>query len=108
MIPHTRYMEDIFRVKMPKSREWLNDCFLYRVKRKVRNDSTILLEKQMYDVPMEYIRCCVEIRYIPGDTDSVFIYEKDKRISIRLTDKVENSKTKRNNQYSLTYGGNSI
>jgi len=108
MIPHTRYMEDIFRVKMPKSREWLNDCFLYRVKRKVRNDSTILLEKQMYDVPMEYIRCCVEIRYIPGDTDSVFIYEKDKRISIRLTDKVENSKTKRNKQYSLTYGGNNI
>ena len=108
MVPHTRYMEDIFRVKMPKSREWLNDCFLYRVKRKVRNDSTILLEKQMYDVPMEYIRCCVEIRYIPGDTDSVFIYEKDKRISIRLTDKVENSKTKRNNQYSLTYGGNNI
>lgn len=106
MIPHTRYMEDIFRVKMPKSRDWLNDCFLYRVKRKVRNDSTILLDNKLFDVPMEYIRCNVEIRYVPGDTDSVFIYESDRRIPIRLTNKVENSKTKRKNHYSLIYGGN--
>lgn len=108
MIPHVRYMEDIFRIRMPKSREWLNDCFLYRVKRKVRNDSTITLEKRLYDVPMEYIRCSVEVRYIPGDTDSAFIWEEDKRIPIRLTNKIENSKTKRKNRYSLAYGGDSI
>lgn len=105
MIPHNRYMEDIFHVKMPLNRDWLNDCFLYRVKRKVRNDATILLDKQCYDVPMEYIRCSVEIRYIPGDKDSVFIWDNKKRIPIRLTDKVENSKIKRCNPYSLTYGG---
>lgn len=108
MVPHTRYIEDLFQVRMPKSREWLNDCFLYRVKRKVRNDSTILLDKLLFDVPMEYIRSYVEIRYEPGDTNSAFIYEDGKRIPIRLTDKVENSKTKRNNTYALTYGGNNI
>lgn len=108
MVPHNRYMEDIFQVKMPLNREWLNDCFLYRVKRKVRNDATILLEKQYYDVPMEYIRCNIEIRYIPGDKNSVFIWDNNKLIPIRLTDKVENSKTKRNNPYSLTYGGNRL
>lgn len=105
MVPHSRYMEDIFQVRMPKSREWLNNCFLYRVKRKVRNDSTVALDKQLYDVPMEFIRCSVEIRYIPGDTSSAFIFENGKRFPIRLTNKVENSKTKRNNHYSLTYGG---
>ncbi len=98
-------MEDIFQVKMPRSRQWLDDCFLYRVKRKVRNDATITLECRLYDVPMEYIRCQVEVRYVPGTTDSAFIWEPDKRIPIRLTNKVENSKTKRNNQYSLIYGG---
>ena len=108
MIPHVRYMEDIFKVRMPKSRDWLNDCFLYRVKRKVRNDATILLEKQLYDVPMEYIRCSVEIRYNPSDTNSAFIMDGDRRVPIRLTNKVENGKTTRNNPYSLNYGGNSL
>ena len=108
MIPHVRYMEDIFKVRMPKSRDWLNDCFLYRVKRKVRNDATILLDKQLYDVPMEYIRCSVEIRYYPGDTNSAFIMDGDRRVPIRLTNKVENGKTTRNNPYSLNYGGNSL
>lgn len=106
MIPHTRYMEDILRVRMPKSREWLDDCFLYRVKRKVRNDSTVILENRLYDVPMEYIRCSVEIRYTPGNTESAFIFDEDRRIPIRLTDRVENSKTRRTNTYSLNYGGN--
>ena len=108
MVPHVRYMEDIFRVRMPKSREWLNDCFLYRVKRKVRNDATILLEKQLYDVPMEYIRCSVEIRYNPADTTGAFLLDGDKRVPIRPTNKVENGKTKRNNPYSLNYGGDSL
>ena len=108
MIPHVRYMEDIFKVRMPKSRDWLNDCFLYRVKRKVRNDATILLEKQLYDVPMEYIRCSVEIRYNPSDTNSAFIMDGDRRVPIRLTNKVENGKTKRNNPYSLNYGGDRL
>lgn len=108
MVPHVRYMEDIFKVRMPKSRDWLNDCFLYRVKRKVRNDATVLLDKQLYDVPMEYIRCSVEIRYNPGDTDSAFIMDGDRRVPIRLTNKVENGKTKRNNPYSLNYGGDRL
>lgn len=108
MVPHVRYMEDIFQVRMPKNREWLNDCFLYRVRRKVRNDATITLENRLYDVPMEYIRCSVEVRYVPGDTDSAFIRDGDRRVPIRLTNKVENAKTRRSNHYSLTYGGDSL
>lgn len=105
MVPHARYMEDIFRIRMPKSREWLEDCFLYRVSRKVRNDSTIVLENRMFDVPMEYIRCHVEVRYVPGNADSAFIWEDGRRIPIRPTNRIENSKTKRDNHYSLKYGG---
>lgn len=109
MTPYTRYMEDISHVTMPKSDAWLDECFLHRVKRKVRNDATVSIRKNSYDVPMEFIRATVEIRYVPGDYGSAFIFYNNKRYPIRLTDKVANSKTKRNNDnnsvYELNYGG---
>lgn len=108
MTPYSRYMEDISHVSMPSSDAWLDECFLHRVKRKVRNDATVSIKKRSYDVPMEFIRSTVEIRYIPNDYDSAFIFYNSKRYPIRLTDKVANSKTKRDNgaPYELSYGGN--
>lgn len=103
-VPFNRYMEDMEHIKMPVSKEWLDNCFLHRVKRKVANDSTVLIGKKRYDVPMEFIRTTVEVRYQPGDTSSAFIFYENKKYPIKLTDKVGNSKTKRNNDYSLKYG----
>ena len=103
-VPYNRYMEDMEHVKMPKSREWLDECFLHRVKRKVANDSTVLIDKHYYDVPMEFIRTTVEVRYLPGDTTSAFVLYDNKRYPVKLTDKVANSKTKRNNSYTVNYG----
>lgn len=105
--PYARYMEDLAHVRMPGSRQWLEDCFLHRVRRKVRNDSTILLHKQLYDVPMEFIRSTVEVRYRPDEPDSAFLLDGSTRIPIRPTDKTANSKVRRNNGYSLRYGGES-
>ena len=105
MIPYNRYMEDLEHVAMPKSTEWLDNCFLHRIRRKVANDSTVLINRRRYDVPMEFIRTTVEIRYSPGDINNAFIIYEDKNYPIRLTDKVANSKTKRNNPYTLDYGG---
>ena len=103
-VPYNRYMTDLKHVKMPSSQEWLNGCFLHRVMRKVANDSTILIEKKRYDVPMEFIRTRVEVHYRPGDTSSAFILDDGKQYPIKLTNKVDNSKTKRNNPYTLNYG----
>ena len=105
--PYARYMEDLAHVRMPKSPQWLDDCFLHRVRRKVRNDSTILLHKQLYDVPMEFIRSTVDVRYRPDEPDSAFLLDGSRRIPIRPTDKTANSKVKRHNGYSVRYGGES-
>lgn len=105
MTPYTRYMEDLSFIRMPKSLEWLDECFLHRVKRRVRNDATIMLDRRLYDVPMEFIRSTVEVRYRPGEPDSAFILDNDNRFPIQPTDKAANSKAKRDNPYRVRYGG---
>lgn len=103
--PYARYMEDIAHVRMPESAQWLDECFLHRVRRKVRNDSTIMLHKELFDVPMEFIRSTVEVRYRPGEPDSAFILDNDRHFPIRPTDKTANSKVKRDSSYCVRYGG---
>ena len=55
---------------MPVSPEWLDDCFLHRVKNKVRNDATVMIDKRLFDVPMEFIRSTVEIRFPTSDMEA--------------------------------------
>jgi transposase InsO family protein len=95
--PMDRYLKTHERTKIPQSYEWLCECFLHRDRRKVRNDSTLQINKIQYDVPMHFIGQTVDIRYMPSKTDSVFILFDNKRYPLRMTNKVENSKTKRAN-----------
>jgi len=41
--PSDRYLRDISHARMPVSSDWLNSCFMNRVKRRVKNDATIIL-----------------------------------------------------------------
>jgi len=66
--PMERYQQTRSSIRMPKSREWLDECFLNRVTRKVNKDSTV-----SYDVPMQFISSKVEIRFLPDDMSSAFI-----------------------------------
>jgi len=101
--PSDRYLKDIHHVRMPVSPDWLNNCFMNRVKRRVKNDATIVIDNVMYDVPMEFIRCRVEIRYLPGEMEHAYILDDKIKYPIRKTNKVENGKTKRNNAYAISY-----
>ena len=103
--PHDRYMADILKVKMPRDKSWLDECFMNRIRRLVRNDATVMIDCVMYDVPMEFIRTKVDIRYQPDHMEQAYILYEGKQYPIRKTNKVENSKTKRNNIYELHYGG---
>ena len=105
MTPYSRYMEDIAQIRMPKSAAWLDECFLHRVKRRVNNDATVMINKTLFDAPMEFIRSTVEVRYRPGEPDSAFILDGGTRYPLRPTDKAANSKTKRSNGYHVSYGG---
>lgn len=88
---------------MPKSREWLEECFLNRITRKVSKDSTVSIDRVSYDVPMQFLSSRVEIRFLPDDMSQAFILYEEERFPIRPTDKNENCRTKRNNPPAIDY-----
>ena len=105
MTPIDRYMEDIERIKTVKTYDWLENCFMNRVTRKVNNDSTVSIQNTYYDVPLQFIKQKVEIRYLPDNMDNAYIYYADEKYPIKITNKIENGKTKRKNSFSINYEG---
>lgn len=107
-IPLQRYEASKDHPRRPDSRQWLDDCFLNRITRKVRKDSTITIDKVCYDIPMQFISAKVDIRFLPDDMDSAFILSDGQKFPIRQTNRNENCHTKRNNlpviDYSRTGG----
>ena len=101
--PLARYQQTRSSIRRPKSREWLEECFLNRITRKVNKDSTVSIDRVAYDVPMQFISSKVEIRFLPDDMSSAFILYEGEHYPIRPTDKIENCRTKRNNAPGIDY-----
>ena len=102
-VPFERYRGTCGCTRLPKSREWLDECFLNRVWRRVNRDSTVSIDKVSYDVPMQFISSKVEIRYLPDDMGSAFILSDGGHYPIRRTDRNENCRAKRENQPAIDY-----
>lgn len=102
-VPFERYRGTCGCTRLPKSREWLDECFLNRVWRRVNRDSTVSIDKVSYDVPMQFISSKVEIRYLPEDMGSAFILSDGGHYPIRRTDRNENCRAKRENQPAIDY-----
>ena len=66
-----------------------------RVTRKVKGDATVTIDNVQYDVPQQFIRTKVEIRYVPHDMTTACIYYNGQKFPIRKTNKVENCQTRR-------------
>jgi transposase InsO family protein len=86
-------------VRVPTSELWLYECFLNRITRTVKNDATVSVFKVSYDVPMVFIGQKVEIHFAPDDMTSAHIRFEGKKYPIRPTDKVVNSKARRDNSH---------
>ena len=93
--PFDRYENSCAHLRRPESEEWLTTSFMNRVERKVKGDATITIAKVQYDVPQQFIRCKVEVRYVPNDMSTACIYSNGKKYPIRKTNKVENAHTRR-------------
>lgn len=107
--PFDRYQATKDAIRIPTSREWLDECFLNRIIRKVRKDSTVSIDAGSYDVPMQFIGQKVEIRYVPDDMATAFLLYEGERFAIRRTDRIENCRTKRNNPIDYSrIGGDAI
>lgn len=107
--PMTRFQDTCQNVRRPLSREWLDDCFYNRIFRTVRNDATVSINNTSYDVPMQFIKMKVEIRFLPNDMDNAYILYENTKSPIHKTNKIDNCHTRRNNSPVLDYskmGGN--
>ncbi len=101
--PLERYRRTCMQVRMPGNREWLDECFMNRVTRRVNRDATVSIDRVYYDVPMQFISSKVEIRFLPDDMSSAYILYEGGHYPIRQTDKNENCRTKRDNTMAIDY-----
>lgn len=102
-VPFERYRATCSHARLPQSREWLEECFLNRVWRRVNKDSTVSIDKVSYDVPMQFLSSKVEIRYLPDDMASAFILSDGVHYPLRRTDRNENCRAKRESQPAIDY-----
>lgn len=79
--PRDVYMEQADRIRWVKDPEALEVLFYHREFRKVREDGTILLHRTFYEVPQEYVKKKIEVRFNPRDMGRIFIFEHDKKVA---------------------------
>ena len=104
--PFERYeaSKEKYVVRRPVSDEWLQECFHNRITRKVRNDCTISINNTTYDVPPQFARAKVEVRFIPDRIEeTAYILSDGTRYPVRPTDKNGNCHTKRHRQPAIDY-----
>lgn len=71
--PMERYLKDKSLFRFVSSKALLEQVFLHELIRKVNNDATIVLFKQVYEVPQNLIGQSVTIRFDPEDLSKVFL-----------------------------------
>lgn len=101
--PMDRFLATRGRIRLPESVEWLDECFMNRERRKVKNDSTLSLMTKQLDAPMQFMRQTVEVRFLPDRLDEAYIFEDGNRYPLKLTDKQANSGAKRQDWPAVDY-----
>jgi len=101
--PMDRFLATRGRIRIPESEEWLNECFMNRVRRKVRNDSTLSIQNMQFDVPLQFMRQTVEVRFLPDMPSDAYVFDNGSHYPLKLTDKQANSKVKRETWPTVDY-----
>ena len=101
--PMDRFLHTRGHIRLPKSEEWLHECFMNRITRKVRNDSTLSIQNMQFDVPMQFMRQSVEVRFLPDMLSEAYILDNGTRYPLKLTDKQANSRVKRESWPTVDY-----
>ena len=101
--PMDRFLASRQHVAVPRSPEWLDNCFMNRITRKVRADSTLSFFKTQYDAPTQFIGHTVEVRFLPDRMEDAFIFDAGVRWPLKRTDKVANGKARREKFPTVDY-----
>jgi transposase InsO family protein len=106
--PMDRFLATRDHAKAPQSAQWLDNCFMNRVVRKVRSDSTLTFLNKQFDTPIQFIGQKVEVRFLPDRLEDAFIFDADIRYPLKLTDKIANGKAKREKWPTIDYSQGEI
>jgi len=106
--PMDRFLAAKGRIRIPESDQWLDESFMNRIRRKVRNDSTLSVQNTQFDAPMQFMRQNVEVRFLPGRLSDAYIFDDGAHYPLKLTDKQANSRAARDKWPTVDYskGGN--
>lgn len=77
------------------SAEMIDLNFLNRETRLVHSDNTLKMFGTWFDVPEGFAGRKVEVRYVPGTTEGMFVYHNEKKYPIKKTNLVKNCHTPR-------------
>ena len=94
MKPIDKYIQNIDRIRFVASKQELDNIFLYRVERRVKNDATIPISNYIFEVPTKYIGERIKVRYDPTSFDKAYIFDGNGSCvcTIYPVDKINNSK----------------
>jgi transposase InsO family protein len=101
--PMDRFLKTRGKTRIPESEDWLDECFMNRVRRKVRNDATLSVQNIQFDAPMQFIRQTVEVRFLPDMPENAYIFENGIRYPLKPTDKEANSRVRREKGPTVDY-----
>jgi len=101
--PMDRFLASRGHIRVPVSEDWLDDCFMNRISRKVKNDATLSMFNIQFDAPMQFMRQSVEVRFLPDRISEAYILDNGIRYPLKVTDKQANSKVKRDNWPTVDY-----
>ena len=92
--PLDKFLEHASCLKFIQTQKELDYTFLYRVERSVKNDATISLNNELFQVPMQFIGQKIHLRYDPTDLSKAYIFSSNGKCleSIAPVKKIENSK----------------
>jgi hypothetical protein len=97
MKPIDKYVQHVDRIRFVPSKQELDNIFLYRVERKVKNDATIPISNCIFEVPARFIGERIKIRYDSSSLDKAYIFDDSGNClcSVYPVNKVDNSKVYR-------------
>jgi len=95
--PMKKFLTNAHNLRFLKSKQELDYMFLYRVTRKVNNDSTISIDNIIYEVPGKYTGFKINIRYDPTNMDKAYIFDDNGNLAevIFQVNKIDNTKIRR-------------
>lgn len=96
MSPKERFYKDSELLKFVPATE-LAICFMHTKECRVSNDALIRMDGKSYEVPQQYIRKRITVKFLPSDMSELFLFE-DGELTHMVTPvkRIDNAKSKRN------------